>query len=168
MVKMDPPKLAPSETNVLDLPELILLQNMDSLWKLWTISHRWNNVDPGTYFTCKNLDQWHIFWMLHEATEAYTRGNQSFVFLDMPLYSLLERADLWKMQQNVHIDHCSQVSRLHRSSLLPIVHVFCCYMHSVFLSTLSAIHLTLTCVDSTFVLSGTLTYPDLPSWGWPL
>ena len=26
---------------------------MDSLWKIWTTSQRWNNVDPGTYFTCK-------------------------------------------------------------------------------------------------------------------
>ena len=24
---------------------------MDSLWKIW--AHRWINVDPGTYFTCK-------------------------------------------------------------------------------------------------------------------
>ena len=27
-------------------PELILLQNMDTLWKIWTTCHRWKNVDP--------------------------------------------------------------------------------------------------------------------------
>ena len=79
--------------------------------------------------------------MLHEAAEAYTRGNQSFVFLDMPLYALLERADLWKMQQNVRIDHCSEVSRLHRLSLLPIIHVFCCYTLRFSLPFNSAIQL---------------------------
>ena len=62
-----------------------------------------------------------------EAAEAYTHGNQSFLFLDMPLWALLERtekADFWKMQQNDH-NYGSQVSRLHRSSLLPIVRAFC-------------------------------------------
>ena len=45
---MDPSKLVPPGTNFLintDPPELILLQNMDSLWKIWTTSHRWKNVD---------------------------------------------------------------------------------------------------------------------------
>ena len=65
MVKMDSPKLVPQNwfskigspgTNFLinkDPPELILLQNMDSIWKIWTTSQRWNNVDSGTYLTCK-------------------------------------------------------------------------------------------------------------------
>ena len=85
-----------------------------------------------------------IFWTPCEATEVYTHGNQSFVFLDMPPWALLEwteRADLWKMQQNVHIDHCSQVSRLHRLSLLPIIHVFCCYTLCFSLPFNSAIQL---------------------------
>ena len=65
--------------------------------------------------------------MLHDVAEVYTHEKQSFVFLDMPLWALLEQAemaDLCKMQQNVHIDHCSQVSCLHRLSLLRIVYVF--------------------------------------------
>ena len=33
-VKMDPPKWFPT-------PECILLQNMDSLWRIWTTCHRW-------------------------------------------------------------------------------------------------------------------------------
>ena len=49
MVKMDPQKLVHPGTNFSinkDPPELILLQNMDSLWKIWTTSYRWKNVDP--------------------------------------------------------------------------------------------------------------------------
>ena len=48
-VRMDPPKLVPPGTNFLinkDPPELMLLQNMDSLLKNLTISQRWKNVDP--------------------------------------------------------------------------------------------------------------------------
>ena len=69
-----------------------------------------------------------------EAAEAYTNGNQSFLFLDMALWALLEqteKTDFWKMQQNYH-NYSSQVSRLHRSSLLPIVLL----LHSAFLSAI--------------------------------
>ena len=61
-----------------------------------------------------------------EAAEAYTHENQSFLFLDMPLWASLEqteKTDFWKMQQNDH-NYSSEVSRLHRSSLLPIVRAF--------------------------------------------
>ena len=37
-----------------------------------------------------------------KAAEAYTHGNQSFFFLDMPLWALLEqteKTDFWKMQK---------------------------------------------------------------------
>ena len=46
-----------------------------------------------------------------EAAEAYTHGKQSFLFLDMPLWALLERSEktgFWKMQQNDH-NYSSQV-----------------------------------------------------------
>ena len=64
---------------------------------------------------CANL-----FRMLCDATEAYTHGNQSFTFLDIPVEQT-EEAEFWAMQQN-----CSQVSCLRHSSLLPIV-----LLHSV-------------------------------------
>ena len=93
------------------------------------------------------------FWTLREAAKETMQSfvflnmplmetMQSFVFLNMSLWALLEqteRAILWKMQQNVHIEHCSQVSRLHRSSLLPIVRAFWCY--TAFLSAISVIQL---------------------------
>ena len=88
----------------------------------------------------------------------HTNGSQSFVFLDMPLWALLERTektDFWKIQQNVHIDHCSQVSRLHRSSLLPAI------IFSDPVASKWDQHLT--CVNSILVPSGPLTCTDLPS-----
>ena len=57
MVKTDPPKLFPPRTNFSinkDPLELILLQNMDSVWKIWTTSHRLKKTrKPWTYFICK-------------------------------------------------------------------------------------------------------------------
>ena len=67
MVKMDPPKLVPPGTNFSinkDPPELILLQNMDSLWKIWTTSHRWKNTDPYL----QNLNHWRTY----EVSENYS------------------------------------------------------------------------------------------------
>ena len=54
----------------------------------------------------------------------------SHSFLDMPLWALLEQTEKtdFKMQQN----DSSQVSRLHRSSLLPTVRAFCCYTQGFF------------------------------------
>ena len=50
--------MVPPGTNFLinaDPPQLVL-QNMDSLWKIWTTSHRWKNVDP------EHISQFHDCW----------------------------------------------------------------------------------------------------------
>ena len=52
-VKMDPPKLVPPGTINKDAPELALLQNMDSLWKIYKCMQTWNislaNFGPVAY-----------------------------------------------------------------------------------------------------------------------
>ena len=40
-----PPQIGSNFLINKDPPKLILLQNMDSRWKIWTASHRWKNVD---------------------------------------------------------------------------------------------------------------------------
>ena len=69
-----------------------------------------------------------------------------------------EKIDFWKMQENDH-NYSSQVSRPHRSSLLPIVRTFCCYTLRLF----SAIQLRAKLKRPTIVASGPLTCTDLPS-----
>ena len=100
-------------------------------------------VAPSIHFCvrCANICDERVF--RREAAEAYTHGNQSFFFLDMPLWALLEqteKTDFRKMQQNDH-NYSSQVSRLHRSSLLPIARAFCCYTLRFSLPQFSAIQL---------------------------
>ena len=70
--KNGPPKLVPPGTSFSinkDPTELILLQNIDSLWKIWTTSHRWKNVDPQHISLAKlgpvaYLGRFRGFWKL--------------------------------------------------------------------------------------------------------
>ena len=64
MVKMDPPKLVPPGTNFLinkDPPELILLKNLDPLWKIWTT----RNLFCWKIWTPRNLFYWKILTTLN-------------------------------------------------------------------------------------------------------
>lgn len=117
-------------------------------WKLYTIFQMLCDAASCVMLLC-------------DAVEAYTHDN----------YATVDFVNFWTMQWNVHIEYCSQVSCLHRSSLFPIVLL----LHSAFLSAISVqiqlrtkASLTLTCADSNLVPSGPLMHTDLPSWGWPI